>query len=103
MSTNHTIRVPVESEALLQRLDYLSSLLQHAPLQSQPDRSRYAHDGDIKTGHQRRQEYLRILSWIRDSYLSHHGPLPPTIQLVLTNLEADLQAEGILPKQGGTA
>jgi hypothetical protein len=59
------------SDAVLQHIDSLLSLVSHASFQSQPDRS--------TTYQQRREGYLRILK----------------MRQALSNIETDLKADGL--------
>lgn len=80
MSTNHTIPAPIEADAL-RRIDFLLALLSQAQTQiSQP----------------RREDYQRVLNQIRETYIHNHGKLPPKMRQALSNIEADLQAHGLL-------
>lgn len=84
------------SDAFLQRIDSLLSLVSQASFPSQPDQSTYVYDGDIKTGQPRREGYLRILNWIRETDVYNYSKLPPKMRQALSNIEADLQARGLL-------
>lgn len=79
MSTNHTIPASIEADAL-QRIDSLLALISQAQTQ---------------IGQQRVEDYQRVLNQIRETYVHNHGKLPPKMRQALSNIEADLQADGL--------
>ena len=86
MSTNHTIPTSTEAD-ILQRID---SLLTFIPqIQTQ-------------IGQQRAEDYQRVLNQIRKTHIYNHSKLPQKMRQVLSHIEADLQAHGLLvdPEKG---
>lgn len=83
MSTNHTIPASTEADTL-QRLDSILALLPQVQTQ---------------IGQPRAEDYQRVLNQIRQTYVGNHGKLPQKMRQLLSKIEADLQAHGLLINQ----
>ena len=73
-------------QTIPQRLDAIQALLESIELSDTQD----PYDGEVKTGKDRKEGYLRLIKSIRDTY-DLSGSITSGMEKVLNNLEIELR------------